>query len=138
MNILDYLNQTWVIVTGCIAAITLLWNFIHKTLKEIHASVTEPFTNLNKKIDNLQEQLNTASKNDEVVQRALLTLQRASLLETCEDYIKKGFATLNEKETIDAEFRSYSELGGNSFVSDMVAEVMNLPLEKQITKKKKK
>lgn len=100
--------------------------------------MTEPFTNLNKKIDNLQEQLNTASKNDEVVQRALLTLQRASLLETCEDYIKKGFATLNEKETVDAEFRSYSELGGNSFVSDMVAEVMNLPLEKQITKKKKK
>ena len=137
MNIIEYLNQTWIIVTAGIAAITLLWNFIHKTLKEIHNSVTEPFTKLNKKIDDLQEQLNNASKNDQIVQRALLTLQRASLLETCELYIKKGFATLNEKETVDAEFRSYSELGGNSFVSDMVADVMNLPIEKKNTKKKR-
>ena len=135
---MEYLQQTWVVVAAAIGGISLVWNFIHKTFNEIKDEVKRPFKDLEAKIDNIESKLDVASAHDAQVQRALLTMQRNSLLRSCENFIKNGCASLEEKQTISEQYTSYSELGGDQFISDMVAIVMNLPLEKPSAKQAKK
>ena len=35
----------------------------------------------------------------------------------------------DDKEVIEKQFESYKELGGNSFVKDLVVRVLNLPID---------
>lgn len=137
---MEYLQQTWVIVAAAIGGITLLWNFIHKTFGEIKSEIMKPFNQLNDKIDNLEGKMNEFGHHNNIVKSALLTMQRNSLLRSCEEFLDKGFATANEKQTISEQYTSYSELGGDSFISDLVAEVMRLPLNghKSIKKRSSK
>ena len=140
---MEFLNQSWGYIVGAIGVITLLWNF-KKLVKDIKTDISKPFTDMNTKIDNLSKNLNekvdklsnkidVVQENDNVTRRALLTMQRNSLLRSCEDFIGRGFATMNEKETISSQYESYHELGGDSFVTDLVNQVIDLPLKKQIT-----
>lgn len=140
---MEFLNQSWGYIVGAIGVITLLWNF-KKLVKDIKTDISKPFTDMNTKIDNLSKDLNekvdklsdkigVVQENDNVTRRALLTMQRNSLLRSCEDFIGRGFATINEKETISSQYESYHELGGDSFVTDLVNQVIDLPLKKQIT-----
>lgn len=139
---MEFLNQSWGYVVGAIGVITLLWNF-KKLVKDIKTDISKPFTDMNTKIDNLSKDLNekvdklsdkidVVQDNDAMTRRALLTMQRNSLLRSCEDFIGRGFATMNEKETISSQYESYHELGGDSFVTDLVNQVIDLPLKKQI------
>lgn len=130
-DFLVWLQQSWLVLVACLGGITLVWNFIHKTLKEITSSFAKPVKDIEEKIDKINTKMDNASKHQEMVTRALLSMQRASLLKSSSDYIKKGFATVEEKQTMSEQFSSYSELGGNSFVHGFVEEVMDLPLEKQ-------
>ena len=96
----------------------------------------KPFTQLNTKMDNLENKMNEVGHHNNLVKSALLTMQRNSLLRSCEEFLRRGFATSNEKQTISEQYTSYSELGGDQFISDMVANVMKLPLEKNSKKPK--
>lgn len=134
MDFNTWLQQSWIILVAVVGGITLIWNFINKTLKEIAGSISKPIKDIELKIDKIDTKIEEAEARDRVVGRALLTMQRASILKLSEDYLKKGFSTLEEKEAISEQFASYSELGGNSFVSGMVSKVINLPLEKKSNK----
>lgn len=148
MNFLDWLKESWLILAAAIAGITLVWNF-RKTFSDIKETITKPLTDVNKKIDDLSNEFNdklgrleqkidAAEKSDKQVRGALLTMQRNSLLRSCEDFMKRGFATVNEKETITSQYDSYHELGGDSFITDLIRSVMDLPLEKQTKATSKK
>lgn len=128
--IIEFVKEFWGLVVGAIGVVTLLWGFF-KVLKEIKTEVTKPITNINTKIDNLSKKIDAAEESDKKVRRALLTMQRSSLLKDCEDFIKRGFATMNEKDTISSQYDSYHELGGDNFITDLVNTVKDLPLEKQ-------
>lgn len=155
---MEFLKQSWGYIAGAIGIITLLWNF-KKLVRDIKADITAPFTKMdskiddltdslnkkiddlsdemNSKVDRLQENLDAAEKSDRQVRNALLTMQRKSLLDSCEDFIKRGFATLHEKETMTDQYKSYHELGGDQFITDLVNKVVDLPLEKQKVARKK-
>ena len=100
-----------------------------------------PFKALSDKVDALEvkiaKKLDDAGLHDAQVQRALLTMQRNSLLRSCEEFLGKGFATTNEKATISEQYTSYSELGGDQFISDLVAQVMKLPMDQPKKRAKK-
>lgn len=98
---------------------------------EINNRIDNLSDDMNKKVDKLQIKIDAAEKSDQQVRGALLTMQRNSLLRSCEDFIGRGFATMNEKETISSQYDSYHELGGDSFVTDLVKTVIDLPLKKQ-------
>lgn len=151
-----WLEQTWIIVAAVIGGITLVWNFLHKTLKEIseqlHApidgietklnSIDERVSNIDErvsdiaekqavttaKVEKLSEQLSDVIDKQNLSTEALLTMQRNSLLRSCSDFLSKGYATLEQKETIAKQYKSYHDLGGDSFVTDMVNQVQELPI----------
>ena len=101
------------------------WNICklnYKQLKEIKAAMLKPITDIQNKLDSLDSK-------QEMQNRAVLTLQRRSLLDSCERLLKQGYADLKDKEVIEKQFESYKELGGNSFVKELVVRVLNLPID---------
>lgn len=80
--------------------------------------------------DDIKESSEYTKESDDLIKAALCSMQRQSLLNECEKYIKRGFATLEQKETITSQYDSYHALGGNSFVTTLYEQVMKLPLDK--------
>ncbi len=102
-------------------------------------ALNKPMTEVSAKIDNLEQKLNSAEQSDTLIKSSLLSMQRQTLLHSCEDRIKAGYATISQKETISELYNSYHALGGDSFITDLVNQVKLLPLEKpvKVTRTKK-
>lgn len=133
----EWLQQSWVIIAAAIGGITLVWNFCNKTLKEIKEQANAPIKTLETKIDKVDEKVSHVIEVNGLTTQSLLTMQRNSLLRSCTEFISRGWATMEEKATISDQYRIYHELGGNSFVTDMVEQVKELPLKEELIKKKK-
>ena len=122
-EVMTWVGQSWILLTGAVAVIGVLISFI-KQLKEIKAAMLKPMTDIQNKLDSLDSK-------QEIQNRAVLTLQRRSLLDACERLLKQGYADLKDKEVVEKQFESYQELGGNSFVKDLVVRVLNLPIDSE-------
>ena len=122
-EVMSWVGQSWILLTGAVAVIGVLISFI-KQLKEIKAAMLRPMTDIQNKLDSLDSK-------QEIQNRAVLTLQRRSLLDACERLLKQGYADLKDKEVVEKQFESYQELGGNSFVKDLVVRVLNLPIDSE-------
>lgn len=120
--LLLWFKQSWIGLAAIIGGITFIWNFFSKTLKEISVRFSAPMKDVTNKLDNINYQLNKTTS-------ALLTMQRNSLLHTCEEFLAKGYATLEQKETVAKQYNSYHELGGDSFITTMVQHVEELPIK---------
>ena len=115
MNFAEWASHTWYIFATAVAAIAVIIQGI-RYIKALKESIERPFHEINGKLDDI-------AAKQEMQNRAVLTL------DACESYLQKGCATLNEKEALSKQFESYRELGGNSFVCELVEQVKELPLE---------
>lgn len=120
MNFAEWASHTWYIFATAVAAIAVIIQGI-RYIKALKEGIERPFHEINNKLDDI-------AAKQEMQNRAVLTLQRRSLLDACENYLQKGCATLNEKEALSKQFESYRELGGNSFVCELVEQVKELPI----------
>jgi len=110
----------------------------HKKALDKHEGILEEHTVKLDKIDttvtsisgNLKESSEYTKNADELIKTALCSMQRQSLLNECEKYLKRGFATLEQKQTLSGQYESYHNLGGNSFITNIYEQVMKLPVSK--------
>lgn len=103
----------------------------HETILNDHTTKLEKIDRSLEVIsDDIKESSEYTKESDDLIKAALCSMQRQSLLNECEKCIKRGFATLEQKETITSQYDSYHALGGNSFVTTLYEQVMKLPLEK--------
>ena len=71
-------------------------------------------------------------KKVELVQDALMGLLHDRICGLCEAYLKKGFATNEEREQLQVLFTPYKAMGGNHNAATLYEKVMEeLPLVKQ-------
>lgn len=111
----------------------------HKKTLDKHEEILDNHTKKLDKIDDsldnisfeLKESSEYTKETDTLIKSALCSMQRQSLLNECEKCLRRGHATLEQKQTIDAQYESYHNLGGNSFVTDLYERVMDLPLTKE-------
>lgn len=75
----------------------------------------------------IDERLANLERSDRLTTEALLSLQRKSLLDSCQYYLSRGYASVEEKSTINSQYESYHDLGGDSFISEMVSQLNDLP-----------
>lgn len=109
---------------------------LHKKTLDKHEEILDEHTIKLDKIDstvttisdNIKESSEYAKEADELIKTALCAMQRQSLLNECEKCLKRGFATLEQKETISGQYESYHSLGGNSFITNIFEQVMALPV----------
>ena len=72
-EVMTWVGQSWILLTGAVAVVGVLISFI-KQLKEIKAAMLKPITDIQNKLDSLDSK-------QEMQNRAVLTLQRRSLLD---------------------------------------------------------
>ena len=118
-----WLKDSWIILAALIGGITLVWNFFNKTFREIKNSISRP-------LDDIKEDLKDVKDSNKLLKGGVLSMQRQSLLKSCEDYLTRGEITLEQRETVTKQYESYHALGGDSFITQLVDEVNNLPLKK--------
>ena len=101
---------------------------MQKQVTEVKSSVTE----LDTKVKSLDEKVNTVHSdmkaNDRLTEGALLSMLRHRLTESGHKYIKLGYIVEDELEAFINEYTSYSELGGNHYVTTLYNKVMELPV----------
>jgi cysteinyl-tRNA synthetase len=99
---------------------------INSDFEKLNA-ISEVLTNISKKLDNTDQKIDRMSE-------CFRDFARQILLNECSKCIEQKFATLEQKETIDRLYKSYSALGGNSFITTHVKQVVELPskLDKQV------
>lgn len=103
----------------------------HEEILENHTIKLDKIDNsLNDISDDIKESSEYTKEADTLIKSALCSMQRQSLLNECEKYLKRGFATLEQKETLAGQYESYHNLGGNSFITDIYKQVMALPVSK--------
>lgn len=110
----------------------------HKKTLDKHEGILGEHTVKLDKIDNtvttisddIRESSEYTKETDELIKTALCAMQRQSLLNECEKCLRRGFATLEQKETISGQYESYHSLGGNSFITNIFEQVMALPVSK--------
>ena len=110
----------------------------HKKTLDKHEIILGEHTAKLDKIDNsldnisgeIKESSEYTKEADTLIKSALCAMQRQSLLNECEKYLRRGFATLEQKETLAGQYESYHNLGGNSFITDIYKQVMTLPVSK--------
>lgn len=133
MDFIVWLEQSWVILASTISAVTLVWTFFNNTLKSMKNTINQPIVELDKKIDEkfdkLAASIEEKHKNDKCINEALLTMQRRLLYDKITELLLREYVTLHEKQVLFEQFKSYEELGGNSFIKDLMEQVKQLPLE---------
>ena len=101
-EVMEWVGQSWILLTGAVAVVGVLISFI-KQLKEIKAAMLKPITDIQNKLDSLDSK-------QEMQNRAVLTLQRRSLLDSCERLLKQGYADLKDKEVIESTVSRFTFL----------------------------
>ena len=114
---------------------------MQKEVTEMKASVTKMDT----KVSDLESKVNNVYKDmkvsDKLTGDALLSILRHRLTESGHKYIKLGYIVEDELEAFINEYTSYTELGGNHYVTALYKKVMELPcrsIEEQEKKNAKK
>jgi len=110
----------------------------HKKTLDKHEEILEAHTikldKIDDSLDNISDEIKESSEYareaDTLIKSALCSMQRQSLLNECEKYLKRGFATIEQKETLSGQYESYHNLGGNSFITNIYEQVMELPVTK--------
>lgn len=156
MDFVEWLKQSWLILTIVAGALVTILG-LKKSIKAIMDDVKKPMKDVNdkltsienatkshtEKLEKMDAQLDSNTDALKVIDRtlkiqndALLGLEKAAVINSCEQYIKQGYADVNHRNALDKQYTSYVALGdGSHFVEDLMNTVKNLPLEKPKAKK---
>ena len=99
------------VVTGVISIITKAQDKTSAKHKEIL-----------EKIDKIESQTAT-------LKTVQLSITRDRLAYICKSYIKENKISMQELEAVEDLYKAYSDLGGNSFVHELIEKVRKLPIE---------
>lgn len=109
------------VIAGMIASIGVISNFIFKKLKGyMHNDVTESLKPIYSEIEKIS---NNYDKSRYSYQSGMKCLLRNDILNTYLKCKSEKKITIQEKQSINKCFELYKEMGGNSFVADIVSEM---------------
>lgn len=89
------------------------------------------FTYLSSRVKNYKTKEKKESQDLNLVKNALCCMQRNTLLEKCEEYLENGYCNDDSKQVLNDLYKSYSSLGGNGLVSQLVYKINLLPSKKK-------
>lgn len=136
------MNDYITLVVGIATLITTCLGIIvsnHKLKTQLVDDVKNPIKEMKKEVaetketvDGLKQQVNSMKTDmaatDKLTTDALLSILRHRLTESGHRYIKLGYIVEDELEAFTNEYNSYSELGGNHYVTALYHKIMELPV----------
>lgn len=77
-----------------------------------------------------REEREERKKHDDLVDESMRYLHKDRINQQCEYWLEKGYCPVRSREVITEQTDIYHRLGGNSFITELVSEVMDLPPKK--------
>lgn len=94
------------------------------------------FSSLKNSIKGSKDRESKEKEDIILLQQSMCAMMRQSMLKSCEDYLGRGWCSIEAKKTLNDLLDKYHKLGGNSFITGMVNQVNELPNEKPTKKRK--
>lgn len=117
------INELWQFALKAVAVIGTL-TVICKYIKVAITTAMKPVTQIN-------EHITTIDNKIDVISGGLKSSLRQSILKSCEDYLTKGYCSLEQRKSLEQSYNDYEKLvGENGLVDDLVSKTMNLPFKK--------
>lgn len=117
-----------VIITTVLAlVIKKMWNKKEKERQELEALREQQRSEELK--NTIKEEFKPLNADVELIKKAMQKDMRRSLRQDGSFYIKRGYASMQEKTEYDELYRAYHPLGKNGVVDKMYSDVMQLPEE---------
>ena len=79
------------------------------------------------KLKNNKEKDEATKRKEQAIEEGVQALLRNELVRRYREYETKGEMTILDKETIEAMFKQYENLGGNGTVKHLMGELLSLP-----------
>ena len=73
------------------------------------------------------------TETTEALKESMKVLLRRTIKEDCEEYLKRGFCSVEEREELEEAYILYSNFGGNHTIPQYMKRVDKLPFNKQNT-----
>ena len=70
----------------------------------------------------------TRTQRNDAEDKLLLQIAKNQLVEQGREYLNRGYITMDEYEEYEAEYKIYSDLGGNGLARRMFEQVDELPM----------
>lgn len=109
----------------------------------IGAAVAALISRVSKLIDNQAEERAENKKHREaekeakaahdlVEDAALRYLLKDRMLQACEYWLGQGYCPSKSREVLQEMFSTYSKLGGNSFMHELLTKTLELPIKERV------
>lgn len=124
----------FIIVSFCSAGFSLLkaLEWLNSKLNVFETKKSRLDTRLDcfdEKLDGITDRLKKNESDTEALKQATISRIKGKIVDRHKDYMARGSIDYRTLDYIQQQYRAYEELGGNSYVHDLMKDLEGLPLE---------
>ena len=116
------------ILAGCIAAIVKFLSYLNEHFHFVETKKTK-IDNLNSKLDSLLEKVEKNEDDTQVLKEASISRIKGKIVDRHKEYMALGYIDYRTLDYLQAQFRAYEKMGGNSYVHELMRDLEQLPLK---------
>lgn len=116
------------ILAGVIAALVKFLGYLNEQFKFVETKKTK-IDKLNSKLDSLLEKVERNEEDTQVLKEASLSRIKGKIVDRHKEYTALGCIDYRTLDYLQAQFRAYEKMGGNSYVHELMRDLEGLPLK---------
>lgn len=116
------------ILAGGIAALVKLFNYLNSQFHFVDTKKTK-MDNLNSKLDSLLEKVEKNEDDTQVLKEVSISRIKGNIVDRHKEYMELGYIDYRTLDYLQAQFRAYEKMGGNSYVHELMRDLEGLPLK---------
>ena len=116
------------ILMGLVLAGVKLFNYLNSQFHFVETKRTK-IDNLNAKLDSLLEKVEKNEEDTQILKEASISRIKGKIVDRHKQYMALGRIDYRTLDYLQAQFRAYEKMGGNSYVHELMRDLEGLPLK---------
>lgn len=116
------------ILAGGIAALIKFLSYLNEQFKFVETKKTK-IDKLNSKLDSLLEKVERNEEDTQVLKEASISRIKGKIVDRHKEFMAQGSIDYRTLDYLQAQFRAYEKMGGNSYVHELMRDLEGLPLK---------
>lgn len=116
------------ILMGLVLAGVKLFNYLNSQFHFVETKRTK-IDNLNAKLDSLLEKVEKNEEDTQILKEASISRIKGKIVDRHKQYMALGCIDYRTLDYLQAQFRAYEKMGGNSYVHELMRDLEGLPLK---------
>lgn len=116
------------ILIGLVLAGVKLFNYLNSQFHFVETKRTK-IDNLNAKLDSLLEKVERNEEDTQILKEASISRIKGKIVDRHKEYMALGCIDYRTLDYLQAQFRAYEKMGGNSYVHELMRDLEGLPLK---------